>query len=56
MKWLFVVVLFVIAVVLALVGFFVSGDPEGRGGKIAGWLFSAACVVAALAISLSIWG
>jgi len=52
MKWLFVVVLFVIAAVLGLVGFLASIDPEGRGGTLAGWLFSAAAVVAVLAISL----
>lgn len=53
MKWLWVLLLIVIAIGLAFVGLLASADPEGRGGKIASILFGSALAVLVLATSLA---
>lgn len=55
MKLLLVVVLTLIAVALAVVGVLAGGDPEGRGGKIAGIFLGSAAVVAVMDASLIVY-
>lgn len=55
MKWLWILLLVVIAIVLAAVGLLASADPEGRGGKLASILFGTSLAVLALAVSLAIY-
>lgn len=52
MKWLWVLLLVVVAFLLAIVGVVASADPEGRGGKVAAVLFGTALVALSSAISL----
>lgn len=54
MKWLWIVLPVVVAVISAVFGLMACADPEGRGGKMATRLFEVSAVSLTLAITILI--